>query len=143
MDKSILTTIKKLLNIPESHTDFDSDIVMHINSAFSVLQQLGVGPEEGYMILGAEEKWSDYLPEANNQLNMVITLVHLRVRLVFDPPATSFGIDAIKEQIKEYEWRLNVAVDPGPDFVIPPRETASPFYDPFMADVDTVVVQPL
>lgn len=106
MSNSILTSTKKILGLPEGYTEFDQDVIMHINSVFSTLEQLGIGPVAGYMIDDAIPVWADYL--ANDfRLNSVRTYVYLRVRLLFDPPATSFHINAIEEQIKELEWRLN------------------------------------
>ena len=106
MSDRILTSTKKILGIDESYTAFDVDIMTHINSAFSTLHQLGVGPEEGFMIDDAEATWEDFL-DGDNRLNSVKTYVYLKVRSVFDPPATSFHTTAIKEEIKELEWRLN------------------------------------
>lgn len=109
--ESILTSIKKLLGIAEDYEAFDTDIIIHINSALMVLNQLGIG-EEGFTIDSAAETWDDFLGKSEN-VNAVKTLVYLRVRLAFDPPANSFVTSAIQEMIKEYEWRLNVQVDPG------------------------------
>ena len=109
--ESILTSIKKLLGITEDYEAFDTDIIIHINSALMVLNQLGIG-EEGFTIDSAAETWDDFLGKSEN-VNAVKTLVYLRVRLAFDPPANSFVTSAIQEMIKEYEWRLNVQVDPG------------------------------
>lgn len=109
--ESILTSIKKLLGITEDYEAFDTDIIIHINSALMVLNQLGIG-EEGFAIDSAAETWDDFLGKSEN-VNAVRTLVYLRVRLAFDPPANSFVTGAIQEMIKEYEWRLNVQVDPG------------------------------
>ena len=105
---SILTSIKKLLGIQEEYEHFDVDIIMHINSAFMVLTQLGVGPSEGFTIDDKYDVWSDFTTE---NLEAVKTYVYLKVRLVFDPPNSSAVMEAINRQISEYEWRLNVAVD--------------------------------
>lgn len=106
MEDSILATTKKNLGIASEYTAFDLDIITHINSAFSTLQQLGVGPAEGFFIEGASESWEEYL-ELDAGLNMVKTYVYLKVRLTFDPPGTSFHLDAMKEQISQLEWRIN------------------------------------
>lgn len=111
MEESILTSIKKLLGITEDYTHFDSDIIMHINSVFMVLTQLGVGPSEGFMIEDSTSIWEDYL-ENPTQLQMVKSYMGLKVRLLFDPPTSSAHMECIKQQIAEFEWRLNVAVDP-------------------------------
>lgn len=111
MEESILISIKKLLGIAEEYTHFDTDIIMHINSVFMILQQLGVGPEEGFFIEDDGYSWDDYL-EDPSQLHAVKSYIYLKVRLLFDPPANSSHINAIEKQISEFEWRLNVAVDP-------------------------------
>lgn len=107
MSDSILTSVKKVLGIAEEYTAFDPDIVLHINSVFSTLNQLGIGPEVGFAIEDKEDLWSDFLGN-DIRLNSVKTYVCLRVRLLFDPPATSFVQDSMKRQIEELEWRLNV-----------------------------------
>ena len=103
---SILNTIKAMLNVDDSFNAFDTDIITHINSAFMTLKQLGVGPETGFHIDDHTKNWSEYIDES--RYNDVKTYVYLRVRLLFDPPGTSFHMEAIKEQIRELEWRLNV-----------------------------------
>ena len=86
----------------------------NINSALNILNQLGVGPETPFVITGNTETWEDFLGEDLNKLELVKTYVYAKVRVAFDPPATSFGIDALNEIAKEAEWRLNVMVDPKP-----------------------------
>ena len=108
---SILTSIKKLLGITEEYENFDQDIIMHINSAFMILNQLGVGPKNGFLINDKSSTWDEFIPERSN-LEAVTTYVHLKVKLMFDPPLSSTVIEAIKSQINELEWRLNVSVDP-------------------------------
>lgn len=108
--ESILDSIKKLLG-PSGIDHFDTDIIMHINTAFMVLNQLGVGPSEGFSIKDNTAKWSDFLSD-ETKLEAVKTYIYLKVRLVFDPPNSSSVIESINRQIAEYEWRLNVAVDP-------------------------------
>ena len=107
----ILTSIKKLLGITEEYENFDQDIIMHINSAFMILNQLGVGPKSGFSINDKSSTWNEFIPESSN-LEAVKTYVHLKVKLMFDPPLSSTVIEAIKSQINELEWRLNVSVDP-------------------------------
>lgn len=107
MEESILTSTKKILGLAEEYTAFDLDVLTHLNAAFSILDQLGVGPEGGFFIDDAATTWDDYLVPPN-QLHLVKTYVYLKVRNTFDPPTTSFLIDAMDKQIKEYEWRLNV-----------------------------------
>ena len=108
---SILTSIKKLLGITEEYENFDQDIIMHINSAFMILNQLGVGPKSGFSINDKSSTWNEFIQESSN-LEAVKTYVHLKVKLMFDPPLSSTVIEAIKSQINELEWRLNVSVDP-------------------------------
>lgn len=103
---SILLSTKKTLGIAESYTVFDSDIILHINSVFSILSQLGVGPEEGFEVTDKEDVWADFITDA--RLNTIKSYVYLRTRLLFDPPTTSYLMAAIQEQIKELEWRINV-----------------------------------
>jgi hypothetical protein len=107
MADSILNSTKKILGLDAAYTPFDLDVITHINAAFSILNQLGVGPIEGFAIEGPEETWEDY-PVPMNQLTLVRTYVFLKTRMLFDPPTTSFLIEATNNQIKEYEWRLNV-----------------------------------
>ena len=107
MTDSILESTKKVLGIDEAYTVYDPDITMFINATFSTLHQLGIGPVAGFAILDAAETWDDFIG-TDLRLNSVRTYVFLRVRLLFDPPATSFAIGAMKEQIQELEWRLNV-----------------------------------
>jgi hypothetical protein len=107
METSILISTKKILGITESYTAFDLDIITHINSTFSILNQLGVGPEAGFMIEDEVAVWDD-LEVPIRQLSLIKTYVFLKVRLLFDPPTTSFLIEATNKQIEEYEWRLNV-----------------------------------
>lgn len=108
--ESILTSIKKLLGITEEYEHFDSDIILHINSVFMVLNQLGVGPKEGFSISDKEDLWEDYITEGLN-LEAVKTYVFLRVRLIFDPPQSSAVIEAINRTINELEWRLNIQAE--------------------------------
>lgn len=109
--ESILTSVKKMLGIDEAYTHFDADLIMHINTVFSILNQLGVGPSEGYMIDDANDIWSDFLPEGY-KLEMVKSYVYLKVRLLFDPPTSSSVMEAVNRQISELEFRINVTVDP-------------------------------
>lgn len=108
---SILNSIKKLLGIDEMCDHFDLEIITHINSVFSILNQLGVGPPEGFMITSNAEKWSDFL--SNNQtIESVKSYTYLKVKLIFDPPQSSYAIESINRLISEFEWRIQVAVDP-------------------------------
>lgn len=107
---SILDTTKKLLGLEYDYDRFDIDIIIHINSAFAQLAQIGVGPDEGFEIEDSSKLWSDYLG-GNKLLNQVKSYMYLKVRMLFDPPTTSFDLTAKKEQILEWEWRLSVVAD--------------------------------
>lgn len=109
--ESILTSIKKMLGITEEYTHFDEDLIMHINSIFMVLQQIGVGPEKAFFIEDSTSTWADFLDDPT-QLQIVKSYMALRVGMVFDPPQSSVVAEAKKQLIAEFEWRLNVAVDP-------------------------------
>ncbi len=106
MENSILTSTKKILGIADSYTAFDLDIITHINTTFSTLNQLGIGPIEGFAIDDNGALWTD-LNLPLNQLSMVRTYVYLKTRMIFDPPSTSFVIEAMDKQISEHEWRLS------------------------------------
>lgn len=109
---SILTSIKKLLGIAEEDTSFDQDIIMHINTVFTILAQLGVGPAKGFYIEDDSAIWDDFVSD-DPRLNSIKTYIYMKVRMMFDPPATSSVADAMNKIISELEWRLNVTVDPG------------------------------
>lgn len=112
MEDSILTSIKKLLGIAEEYTQFDDDIIMHINTVFMNLTQLGVGPEEGFYIEDDTASWDDFVDaESNMQLNAVKSYIYLKVKLLFDPPLSSSVIESTNRMIAELEWRLNAAVE--------------------------------
>lgn len=110
MDESILTSIKKLLGIPENYEHFDQDIIIHINSVFMILNQLGVGPTEEFTITDKTAVWSDFISD-NKKFESVKTYVYMKVRLLFDPPLSSAVMDCINKVISEMEWRLNVAAE--------------------------------
>ena len=110
METSILTSIKKLLGVAEDYSEFDEDIMTHINSVFLNLTQLGVGPEEGFMIEDDTAEWEDFINDSV-QLQAVKTYVYLKVKLLFDPPLSSSVTESINRMIAELEWRLNAAVD--------------------------------
>ncbi len=108
MEQSILISTKKILGLPQDYTVFDLDVITHINTAFSTLTQLGVGPPEGFMIEDETEVWDDFINPPDHQYNSVKSYVFLKVRQLFDPPQTSYLITAMEKQIQELEWRLNV-----------------------------------
>jgi hypothetical protein len=129
---SILTDVKKTLGLAADYTAFDLDVTLHINTALSTLTQLGIGPDEGFMITDASDDWEDFIGD-DARLNSVKTYVYLRVRLLFDPPASYHFLTSYKEQIAELEWRLNVTrenddwVDPNPAPPPSPPEGVSGF----------------
>lgn len=108
---SILTSIKKMLGITEEYEHFDQDIIIHINTVFMILNQLGVGPSEGFSIHDKNAIWSDFVSDMN-KIEAVKSYMYLKVKLLFDPPLSSSVVESIKNQINELEWRLNIAVDP-------------------------------
>lgn len=111
MQDSILMTIRKLVCGNPYADHFDTDLLVHINACFSILNQLGVGPENGFVVTDETQSWSSY-SDNDRILNMVKTYVTLKVKKIFDPPLTSSVLEAMDKEIKELEWRLNVAVDP-------------------------------
>lgn len=108
--KSILNTTKKVLGLDPEYDVYDEDLILHINSTFATLHQLGVGPDRPFEIEDDLATWENFLGDSRH-INSVKTYVVQKVRLIFDPPGTSFHLTAIQEQIKEAEWRLNVADD--------------------------------
>lgn len=109
--ESILTSIKKLLGISEDYEHFDSDLIMHINSVFSILTQLGVGPSKGFSIQDSKAVWSDFIPADSANLEAVKSYMYLKVKMLFDPPLGSAVSESMVKLISEFEWRLNVAVE--------------------------------
>lgn len=107
---SILNSIKKLLGIPIEQEHFDTDVIMHINSAFSDLWELGVGPEEAVKITNDNDSWELFTQEATNYEN-VKEYVYISVKLIFDPPLSSSVLAAYERKLKELEWRLTVKAE--------------------------------
>ena len=107
---SILQDIKSLLTV-EDYDGFDTDLVIHINTALAILKQLGVGPEKGFRITDEKAVWSDYLPEGE-ELDMAKDYIYLKCRLIFDPPTSGILMQSLKETISELEQRLFVVADP-------------------------------
>jgi hypothetical protein len=110
MQESILTSIKKLLGITEDYTHFDTDVIMHINSVFMILMQLGIGPAEGFSITGDSEVWSDFLSDAT-WFESIKSYVYLKVKLIFDPPQSGTLLNAMEKQVSEFEWRCQEEQD--------------------------------
>lgn len=109
--ESILTSIKKLLGITEEYEHFDLDIIIHINSVFMILNQLGIGPVNGFSISDKNATWDEFLPTDNKNFEAVKSYMSLKVKLLFDPPMSSAVIEAMKQMISELEWRLNVEAE--------------------------------
>ena len=107
MITSILDSVKKVLNLAPDYTAFDEDIILHINTVFSTLNQLGVGPVDGFMIEDNTVEWSAFL-EDDKRLNNIKSYIYLRVRMLFDPPNIGYLVTAMEKQIEELEWRINV-----------------------------------
>lgn len=103
---SILTSVKKLIGIDKEDTAFDPDVIMHINSSFLVLSQLGVGPDEGFYINDDTAVWTDFISNNMLLLNYVKTFVYLKAKLVFDPPSSSIAVQSMQEMVREHEWRI-------------------------------------
>jgi hypothetical protein len=127
LEQSILKSTKKMLGIGDDDESFDLDIITHINSAFSHLNDLGVGPEDGFVIDDDSEEWDDFLPDADTdgkpnlvKLSKVKTVVFIRTKMVFDPSASSYLQDSMEKLLQEAEWRLSTNrestdwVDPSP-----------------------------
>lgn len=110
MEESILNTTKQSLGITADNKDFDLNIIVAINSAFMILNQLGVGPKEGFKITDDSEEWGDFVDE-DADLEAVKTYIHLKTKLIFDPPLNGTLIDSIDRIVRELEWRLNVKVE--------------------------------
>lgn len=112
---SILTSVKKLLGLEEEYDYFDLDLVVHINSVFLILNQLGVGPKDPFSISGPDDTWEEFFASAEHiPINLVKSYLYLKVRLLFDPPNTGVLHEAMERQIQEFEWRLNVQAETGP-----------------------------
>ena len=111
MEESILTSIKKLLGIAEEYTQFDTDLIIHINTVLSVLGQIGVGSENRQSIIDKNTTWESFMG-TEVKLDMVKSYVYLKVKLLFDPPQSSAVLDTINRNIGELEWRIFVETDP-------------------------------
>lgn len=112
--ESVLTSIKKMLGIVEEYTHFDADLIMHINSVLSILNQIGVGPSEGFSIEDKQDVWTDFIPQSP-KLEFVKSYVYMKVKLLFDPPISSAAIESTNQLTSELEWRIQVAADPVKD----------------------------
>jgi len=107
-DESILNTIKKIIGLAEDYNVFDLDIITYINSTFFTLNQLGVGPSKVYSIIDENDTWSDFFAESGDQLETVKTYIALKVKILFDPPTSSYVLDSFNRILQEMEWRFTV-----------------------------------
>jgi len=107
---SILDSVKKVLGIPVDDDSFDTDIIMHINSTFMGLAQIGIGQNGSFAIEDNTGTWSDFLGTATN-LEAVKSYISLKVQLIFDPPTSSYVLEAKKALIAEFEWRLQAQAE--------------------------------
>ena len=110
MEESILISVKKMLGISEEYKHFDLDLIIHINSVFSILNQLGAGTDETFSITDESAVWGDFL-STDISLNVVKSYMHLKVKLLFDPPLSTAVLESINRMISEFEWRIQVAAD--------------------------------
>lgn len=108
--ESILTSIKLLLGITEDYEHFDNQIVAHINSVLMILTQLGVGPPDGFIVKDKSDTWNEFIPDGKN-LELVKSYIHLKAKLLFDPPSSSVVMESTNRMINEFEWRLNAAAE--------------------------------
>lgn len=114
--ESILTSVKKLLGITEEYEHFDADIIMHINSVFMTLTQLGVGPSEGFFISDSAASWEDFIPDNRTDLEAVKSYMFMKVKLLFDPPTSSAVMESMNRMASEFEWRLKVQIESNGDY---------------------------
>lgn len=108
---SILLSIKKLIGLDRDYDAFDDDLIIHINSVFMILNQLGVGGKNTFVISGEDDTWDSFFAECKVTPSLVRSYIYLKVRLLFDPPNTGVLHEAMERQIAEFEWRLNVECD--------------------------------
>lgn len=110
MNDSILTSIKKMLGIAEDYEYFDTDLIIHINTVFMILKQLGVGPQEGFSITSKTSTWYEFIAN-DKRLEAVKSYIYMKVRLVFDPPQSSAVIECMNRMISELEFRINIEAE--------------------------------
>jgi hypothetical protein len=108
---SVLDSVKKVLGFDSEFTDFDVDIIMHVNTFFGDLLQVGAGPSTGFVIEDNTALWTDFTDDNSTYLSNVQSYIYIKVRLVFDTPATSFAIDALSQQATETLWRINTMIE--------------------------------
>lgn len=114
MDESILNSIKDFLGINPEDTGFDQEIIMHVNSSMSTLYQIGVDFGDAKRIVNSDTVWSDLFSDYDNSIDLIKLYVSTKVKVSFDPPSSSFVLNAMNEQIQELEWRI--FIEAGGDF---------------------------
>ena len=110
-ETSILASTKKLASVHEEDNHFDLDIIVAINAALFTLNQLGVGPDEPFVVKDEYDSWEDFIPEGDSLAEIVKQYVAFKVKLAFDPPTNSFLVDNIRKQLDEYEFRMLVEAE--------------------------------
>lgn len=111
MDESILFSIKKLLGVEKETTAFDQDILININAVFSTLYQIGVGTEGHYTIINEEDTWEEVFKDREDLIDFIKLYTYIKVRIVFDPPSSSFVLDSLTRQCQELEWRIHIQAE--------------------------------
>lgn len=115
MEESVLVSIKGMLGIGEDCDSFDNELIVFINSAFSTLYQVGFNPALDYRIESEDDKWSDIVNDDPDLMDLIKPYVYMRVRMLFDPPTSSFVLNSLESQMKEYEWRIQTQSEGGFD----------------------------
>lgn len=110
--ESILESMKRMIGISDDDDSFDTDLIIDINSIFTILNQLGAGPPNGFEIIDSREVWTDFMPDIS-KINLIKSYVYLKLKLMFDPPASSSVMDAMNRQISEFEWRISISCEEG------------------------------
>lgn len=147
LETSILVTIKKMLGLDMNYDAFDPEVITHINTALMTLQQLGVGPEEGMFITGINETWDSFFA-SDKMLEAAKSYIYIRVRMVFDPPTSSFVLDSLQKTSDMLEWRLKEQarffdsntgkyVPREPEPVVPEQSSSSVSPDPDEVALET------
>lgn len=107
-ENSILVSIKKMLGIDRDCEAFDQELIIFINSVFSTLYQIGFDSSKDYRIQSKDEEWTDILDDDMDLIDLIKPYIYMKVRMLFDPPTSSFVLESLKNQISEYEWRIQI-----------------------------------
>lgn len=145
MTDSILTSVKQSLGLAEDYEVYDPELIMHINSVLGTLNQLGVGPDDGFEIADKTETWDHLLTNEgalfpDKRLNPVRSYVYLRVKMLFDAPSVGYVVTAMEKMIEQAEWRITVAQDNILNPYVPPVVVNDGLDDVF--DPDEVTINP-